>query len=737
MRALSYAKFALLAGVSLAILTTVSHAQDASRELSVSSQGLPTVTVQAPRQARRAARPPARRARTTRAATRAMPPSRRQPVVAAPPAPAAASGAGDVYAQPTASSSVTSADIAATGGDPREALRDVPGTFTRTNPQNPGVAVNIRGMEGAGRVSMTIDGVRQNFRFTGHEAGGFTYVDPALLSGIDIQRGAVSGAGGAGALAGAANFRTLGIDDIIKPGRNWGAIGNLNWGSNGVGFSEMVAGAARLSENAAIGGALSYRHSTDYKNGDGVVVPGTGQNLVSGLVKGDFILGEGQKLQLGGVFYNNDFFSNSYWQTVSNNTYTAKYSYTPLNNPFVDFRFNAAYNDLKMLYDPDPARNPGSARGRTIVDRGWGFDTSNTSRFMLGSVAVKTTYGFEFFRDEVNSVNNLATPDFGVNPSGTAQIGGAFSQTTFTYGAFDLIAGLRYDFFKVDGSGAVIAGNPVGLPAGPYTVNRDEGRFNPKVTLAYRAADWFQPFVTYAETFRPPNISELLTGGVHPGTGGMSFFPNPFLNPEISRGWEIGANFRGNDLLYRGDKFRLKANYFRYDVEDYITACMTPRGAVFFCNNTGNSLLQGVELQSEYDAGFFFTKLGYTYTHSDLPSQINGFGAASYVPDHVFSGTIATRFFDQRLTVGTRLSIISRSNRGAINIAPGEALYLPAYELVDLFATYKFDNGLEVGATVTNLLDQAYTGALTTPAAIGPVFNGRGRTVLLNARMHF
>ena len=68
----------------------------------------------------------------------------------------------------------------------------MPGTSTRENPQNPGVAVNIRGFEGSGRVNMMIDGVRQNFRFTAHEAKGFAYVDPALLAGVDIMRGARS-----------------------------------------------------------------------------------------------------------------------------------------------------------------------------------------------------------------------------------------------------------------------------------------------------------------------------------------------------------------------------------------------------------------------------------------------------------------------------------------------------------------------------------------------------------------
>ena len=38
------------------------------------------------------------------------------------------------------------------------------------------------------------------------------------------QRGAVSTAGGAGALAGTANFRTLDVADILKPGQTDGVL---------------------------------------------------------------------------------------------------------------------------------------------------------------------------------------------------------------------------------------------------------------------------------------------------------------------------------------------------------------------------------------------------------------------------------------------------------------------------------------------------------------------------------
>ncbi|MFM9847329.1 MAG: TonB-dependent receptor plug domain-containing protein, partial [Hyphomicrobiaceae bacterium] len=134
------------------------------------------------------------------------------------------------YNVPAGVSVVSRSDIQTFGStNMDDVLRSIPGTWTRESPNNPGVAVNIRGFEGSGRVNMMIDGVRQNFRFTGHEAQGFVYVDPNLLAGVDIARGAVSTAGGAGALAGSANFRTLDVGDIIKYGQNAGVLTTATW----------------------------------------------------------------------------------------------------------------------------------------------------------------------------------------------------------------------------------------------------------------------------------------------------------------------------------------------------------------------------------------------------------------------------------------------------------------------------------------------------------------------------
>ncbi|KQV29830.1 hemin receptor [Rhizobium sp. Root73] len=643
----------------------------------------------------------------------------------------------DPYSTPAATSTITADEVEQFGNrNIDDALRATPGTFTRDNPQNPGLAVNIRGLEGSGRVNMMIDGVRQNFRFTGHEAQGFAYIDPAFISGIDISRGAVSGVGGAGALAGAANMRTYNIEDLLTDGKNYGGFATASFGSNRSGWSESALGAYRVNDSIAFLGGISKKDPGNYKNGNGEVVPYTESDLISGIFKTEITPNDEHSLKLSGILYNNDFIANSYDQTINAQTYSANYAYTP-GNDLIDFRANIYYNDIKMKYDQSPMiPGGGSAAGRVVDDKGFGFDVSNTSNFDLGAVAVTSNYGVEYFSDDYDVVNSRLAPSSGVNGSGKSSTTSVFNSTKLTYGMADLTLGLRYDRFDLKGNGQVSAGNPLGMPAGPYSVDSSEGRLNPSVTFALNPVDWLQPYVKYAETSRGPTVNETFVGGTHPGGGAPQFFfPNPFLEPEISKGWEIGANIKVDDLLTAGDSFRFRADYFNNDVDNYITANFI--GGTHFANVPGTTKVQGIELEGAYDAGFVFANVSYTHTESDLPSQVNGFGAQSYLPDDIFTATLGARFLeDHRLTVGGRLYAVSESYIGEVNVAPGQSPYQDGYELVDIFTNYKFKNGFEVTASVLNVFDKEYTPALSTSPSI-TVDTGRGRTFLLTAKATF
>jgi len=393
--------------------------------------------------------------------------------------------------------------------------------------------------------------------------------------------------------------------------------------------------------------------------------------------------------------------------------------------------------EYKAPYTTAPTFPPLTSAGRVINDIGTGFDLTNVSLMRFGDLKVRAEYGYEYFQDDVTVINSTLQPGFGVNPSGESSISGIFSATTFSYGSFDLIAGLRYDRYTIAGVAGVVAGNPLGLRPGSFTLDRSEGRFNPKVTLAAKPADWFQPYVSYSESMRAPTVNETLAGGNHPGGGPrQGFFPNPFLEPEIQKGWEFGFNTAVDRVLTHKDFFRFKASYFTQDSENYITATLTPLGQVYFINTPGTSRVQGVELQGMYDSGFFFAGMSYTWSDTSLPSQINGFGAQSYLPDHVISASAGVRLLDERWTLGARGYHASDAYVGVIN-NPTDP-YTDGYTLLDLFTNYKLTPDIELGATMTNVFDVAFTPATSTPATGGFTGDtGRGRTTLFTVRAKF
>lgn len=144
-------------------------------------------------------------------------------------------------------------------------FQGTPGVLISENRNSGGLDVNIRGMQGQSRVPVLIDGSRQETTVYRGYAGvsSRSYVDPDLIAGIDISKGPSIGADSTGAVGGVVSMRTVGANDIIKDGKDWGvrvrggAMGNSSdppppgtvAGMNGTGrvyHTNCVSGAQSL-----------------------------------------------------------------------------------------------------------------------------------------------------------------------------------------------------------------------------------------------------------------------------------------------------------------------------------------------------------------------------------------------------------------------------------------------------------------------------------------------------------
>lgn len=635
--------------------------------------------------------------------------------------------AGDEAFETPAAVSTVQPDRLLPGADTNRLLDTVPGATAAGFASQPGIAVNMRGMEGFGRVNMMVEGIRQNFRNAGHEGGSFAYVDPNFLAGIDVERGAVTGRGGMGALVGAVNFRLLDVEDILRPGQNIGGRATGMTGSNGYQWNTSLVTAARLGNGVSVLGGFSGRENSRFKNGDGVTVPNTEQSLRSGIARINWQPNEEHRISLLANVYENRFTSNFYDQNIQSNLVRLGYRYQPTGNPLVDLDAAVAWNQIRMNnYLTEAGNFSATASGRRIVNDSYQGHISNTSRFALGSVGVNWEYGLQYATDDAKSRKG------GVNGDGSLDLFGAYSRATFSRGIFSFTQGLRYDHYSLNGSGfANPALGPVPV-TGAYTTNSGEGRVSPRFTLAVQALSWLQPYVSYGWTFRPPTIAETMYSGPHTAGGASTLYPNPFLRPETSQGWEVGTNVLRRNLLTEGDRLRFKVAYFDNDVEDLINL-VNIRGTVgrtaysysFYNNVPGTSRLRGVELEGGYDMGVAYINLNYTNTNI---SYANG-ADRSFLPRNNLLVDAGVRLMDRRLTLGGRVRSVGSTQSATTT---GTTSPIPGYTTVDLYASYRPIDRLTLFVNATNIGNTVYT----VPAA-ETIGGGRGATVIGGATLTF
>ena len=108
------------------------------------------------------------------------------------------------------------------GSSPADILRGTAGVMSGES-RNSGssVDVNIRGMQGFGRVVTTVDGAENSVTvYQGYQGvSNRTYVDPDFIAGIDVIKGSDAGAWGS---AGSVSMRTIGAADVVEEGQSWG-----------------------------------------------------------------------------------------------------------------------------------------------------------------------------------------------------------------------------------------------------------------------------------------------------------------------------------------------------------------------------------------------------------------------------------------------------------------------------------------------------------------------------------
>mgnify|MGYP003582355050 CR=1 FL=1 len=120
------------------------------------------------------------------------------------------------------------------GTNPADVLKGMVNVFSGDARNSGALDPSIRGIQGPGRVPVIIDGTEQAVTiWRGYNgAGNRSYIDPSLISGIQVFKGPVSERGVNGSTGGAVVVNTLDAADILKPGQSFGIELKLEGGNN-------------------------------------------------------------------------------------------------------------------------------------------------------------------------------------------------------------------------------------------------------------------------------------------------------------------------------------------------------------------------------------------------------------------------------------------------------------------------------------------------------------------------
>ncbi|WP_417247538.1 TonB-dependent receptor domain-containing protein [Celeribacter sp.] len=332
-------------------------------------------------------------------------------------------------------------------------LKGEAGVLNGDNRNSGALDVNVRGMQGQGRVPVVIDGsFQESTVYRGYSGiAGRTYLDPDLIGSMSIEKGPSSGADANGATGGIMRVSTLKPDDIIKEGETQGVRLKLGVSSNsttvpdtftvgaGSGGDERFDRPATLEFGDSWNGSLAVaqkfgnfellaayarRKAGNYfagENGDGPDNDGlnrfnlgeevlnTSQDNTSNLLRGIYTWGNGHSIDASYMRYESDFGElmpsqiirfGTGWQSplsyVEVDTATLRYNWNPEDNDLIDLKADVYYTlnitSINTAYGFDP-RFPGFYFSYASEAEQFGLNVSNTSRLDMFGRELTLNYG--------------------------------------------------------------------------------------------------------------------------------------------------------------------------------------------------------------------------------------------------------------------------------------------------------------------------------------------------------
>ncbi len=171
------------------------------------------------------------------------------------------SAANAPYQTPGSSAYISADEIEARRGtSPGDIFSGSPGVLNGESRNSGGVDVNIRGMQGQGRVPVIVDGASQEVSvYRGYNGSqSRSYIDPDFIGGMALEKGPSNGADATGATGGVVRISTIKAEDILLPGETFGARRKGGFVSNSSGVPALGTPAGQGSIMTLVWIALAH-----------------------------------------------------------------------------------------------------------------------------------------------------------------------------------------------------------------------------------------------------------------------------------------------------------------------------------------------------------------------------------------------------------------------------------------------------------------------------------------------
>jgi outer membrane receptor protein involved in Fe transport len=577
--------------------------------------------------------------------------------------------------------------------------------------EGPDAVPILRGLT-AGRTLILLDGARVTAeRRAGPSAG---YVDPLGLATIEVARGPGSVAYGSDALGGVISLRS----PDPETGRWRLGYDAAAWG----GGIEELGGGVALSGGIGAHGALLVqaraREAQDQEAADGEPIPNSSYRDRSGALRwlqsssfgewrvgfsaaevrdmgkpaADVALTRSSYPEESSRRFNVNWLSERHgsWEPLEASVFLGSYRL------ITDRERQPIPGVTRRLERTDLDADDASLRGVAARVLGGGrlsFGLESAARLDLAADNLRVNYNdadLETSRSSEVAIESADRVDHGVFANWDGPIGGRLA----------LSAGIRADQVRSENQGGFF---------GDQSVNDDAVSGN----LALTAGPFRDATVTlqYARGFRSPFLSDRYFRG----TSGRGFIiGNPDLEPETSD--QLDGAFR---WVRRGTSLALHG--YLYRIEDLIERYRPPGSDDFHFHNRGEAEVSGVELEGQIDLSRALRlplRLEVALASARGEDRSTGDALDSIAP---FGGWTTVRWMGTDASAYLRWAAFANDDRPG----PTETVR-PGQSVLDLGASYRFSEHLELRLGGRNILDRRYRESADANAALAP-----GRSWLL------